>query len=359
MKLIKPYIQYKDIESQFKEVFESGIFTRGKYVEQFKQDIRQYTGSEYCHLATSATTALWLVLKVLGIKEGDEVIVSDFSFPATANVVEDLGAIPVFADVSLDTYNMLPSELKRRITDKTKAVIFVDALGNPSGLTEIQKICTEYGIPLIEDAACAIGSKEFSVPCGNIADITCFSFHPRKLISTGEGGAITTKCSHLYKKMEAKLNHGGSGFDGPGMNFITYGYNFRMSELQAVMGSSQLVRIEEITAGRNAIRDQYVAGLSELGFVNQAVSKDAYHNIQSLVFTVPSGVNRNALILSLKEKGIESTLGTYSMSSIAYYKNKYNDVQPNGEFLFNNTITLPCFDGVDVNQVVEAIRSIL
>jgi perosamine synthetase len=359
MKLIKPYIQYQDIESQFKEVFESGIFTRGKYVDQFKQDIREYTGSSYCHLATSATTALWLVLKILGIKQGDEVIVSDFSFPATANVVEDLGAVPVFADVSKETYNMLPSELKRRINEKTKAVIFVDALGNPSGVTEIQKICSQYGLPLIEDAACAIGSHEFGVPCGNISDITCFSFHPRKLISTGEGGAITTKCGHLYKKMETKLSHGANGFDGPSMNFVTYGYNFRMSELQAVMGSSQIRKIDEITLGRNTIRDEFVAGLSPLGFVNQAVSADAFHNIQSLVFTVPAGIDRNGLIQALKGKGIESTLGTYSMSAIAYYKNKYNDVQPNGEYLFNNTITLPCYDGVDINQVVTAIKACL
>lgn len=356
MKLIKPYIKYQDIETKFKDIFETGIFTRGKYVEQFRKDIREYTGSNYCHLTTSATTALWLALKILGIKAGDEVIVSDFSFPATANVVEDLGAIPVFADVSRETYNMLPCELKRRINEKTKAVIFVDALGNPSGVTEIQQICTQYGIPLIEDAACAIGSHEFGITCGNIADITCFSFHPRKLISTGEGGAITTKCGHLYKKMETKLSHGANGFDGPGMNFVTFGYNFRMSELQAVMGSSQILKIDDITKGRNTVRDEFVVGLSPLGFVNQAVSSDAFHNIQSLVFTVPDGVNRNGLIQALKEKNIESTLGTYSMSAIAYYKKKYNDVQTNGEYLFNNTITLPCYDGVDINQVVTAIR---
>ena len=137
IKLIKPYICFAEVEEDFKEIFASGIFTKGKHVAALRQEIAQYTGAKHAFLTTSATTALSIALKILNIKPGDEVIVSDFSFPATANVVEDIGAIPVFADVSLDTFNLLPEELEKKITPKTKSVIFVDAFGNPSGLHSI------------------------------------------------------------------------------------------------------------------------------------------------------------------------------------------------------------------------------
>ena len=132
IRLIKPYITFDEVKDEFQKIFASGWFTKGKYVDQFRKAIRDYTGAKYSFLTTSATTALSVCLKVLDIKSGDEVIVSDFSFPATANVVEDLGAIPIFSDVDLNTFNMQPNELEKKITNKTKAVIFVDAFGNPS-----------------------------------------------------------------------------------------------------------------------------------------------------------------------------------------------------------------------------------
>ena len=132
VRLMKPYISFDEVETEFRGVFESGMFTRGEHVEAFRKELASYTGAKHVHMTTSATTALWICLKLLGIGHGDEVIVSDFSFPATANAVEDLGAKPVFADVSRDTYNMQPEVLEALISPRTRAVIFVDALGNPS-----------------------------------------------------------------------------------------------------------------------------------------------------------------------------------------------------------------------------------
>ncbi len=191
-KLINPYIKYEDVEKDLKKIFESGVFSSGEYCEFFKKELSKRLSAKYSHLTTSATTALWICLKLLKIKVSDEVIVSDFSFPATVNVVEDIGAKPIFADVSLNTFNMNPDELIKLITPRTKAVIFVDSLGNPSGIKKIQDICKSKKIPLIEDAACAIGSKIDGKNCGSFSDIACLSFHPRKLICTGEGGAILT-----------------------------------------------------------------------------------------------------------------------------------------------------------------------
>lgn len=353
-RLIKPYIQFGDIEADLRDIFASGIFTKGKHVDRFRESIRMHTGSAHAFLTTSATTALWISLKAVGIDAGDEVIVSDFSFPATANVVEDLGAIPVFADVDLQTYNMLPEELERKITDRTKAVIFVDALGNPSGLADILAICKKRGIVLIEDAACAFGSSVRGKACGSIADITCFSFHPRKLLTTGEGGAITTDNPRFAEFFEVKLNHGAVVKNGK-LDFIDFGYNFRMSEIQAALGIRQVERVRKIIESRQHIRDHYGDLLTPLGFTAQRAGTDVSHNVQSVVFTVPRGMDRDRLVAHLAADSIESTLGTYCLSGTTYYRSKYQAVQPNAWMLQQTTITLPCFEGVDVQEVCARV----
>ena len=352
IKLIKPYISFEEVEKEFREIFESGWFTKGKFVEAFREEIKSYTGARHAYLTTSATTALTMALKALDIKSGDEVIVSDFSFPATANVVEDLGAISIFADVDLDTFNMLPEQLESKITSKTKAVIFVDALGNPSGIHEIKKICEKYNLPLIEDGACAIGSSEFGIRCGNIADITCFSFHPRKLLTTGEGGAITFNDDKFIDFFDIKLNHGAVVKEGK-FDFVDFGYNYRVPEIQCVMGIKQLKKLDGIVSSRNTIRDEYIKALEPLGFEVQKLLSDIVYNVQSLVFKVPTTIKRDDLVKYLKENEVESTIGTYCLSGGTYYKNRYNDIQPNAMFLEVNTITFPCYDGVDVGYIVE------
>ncbi|AXX86636.1 aminotransferase, DegT/DnrJ/EryC1/StrS family [Malaciobacter marinus] len=355
IKLIKPYISFEEVQNEFKQIFDSGWFTKGKFVEEFRNEIKYYTRAEYCYLTTSATTALTMALKAIDVKAGDEIILSDFSFPATSNVVEDIGATPIFADVDLNTFNMLPKQLECKITSKTKAVIFVDALGNPSGIHEIKKICEKYNLPLIEDGACAIGSSEFGVRCGNIADITCFSFHPRKLLTTGEGGAITFNDSKFVDFFEIKLNHGAKVVNGK-FDFVDYGYNYRVPELQCVMGIKQVKKLDKIVKSRNLIREQYIQLLEPLGFQVQQISRDVVYNVQSLVFKVPENINRDELIKYLKQQNIESTIGTYCLSRGTYYAKKYNDVQPNAKYLEENTITLPCYDEVDIKYISEKIK---
>ena len=300
IRLIKPYISFAEVEDDLKEIFASGIFTKGKHVAALRNEIALYTGAKHAFLTTSATTALTTALKILNIKKGDEVIVSDFSFPATANVVEDIGAIPVFADVSLDTFNMMPKELEKKITPRTKSVIFVDAFGNPSGLHSIKEICNKYAIPLIEDAACAMGSSENNEKCGKVADLTCFSFHPRKLLTTGEGGAITINDDKMAERLEIKLNHGARIADDGTQNFVDYGYNYRMSELQALMGRKQLVKLDDIIKHRNSIKDSYSNALKSFGFQTQQINSSISHNCQSIVFKVPQTIKRDHLIKLLR-----------------------------------------------------------
>jgi dTDP-4-amino-4,6-dideoxygalactose transaminase len=338
IKLIKPFVTFEDIKEDFQNIFNSGILTRGAYVSAFAKSLCDYTGSKYCYFTTSATTALSACLKVLDIKPGDEVLLSDFSFPATANVVEDLYAYPVFVDVDLETYNMRPDDLEKKITKKTKAVIFVDALGNPSGIHRIKSICTDHNIPLIEDAACALGSAESDVKCGNIADLTCFSFHPRKLLTTGEGGAILTNNEEYKSILNIKFAHGAVAVDGK-LEFIDYGYNYRLPELQAAMGIKQLEKLDDIIAIRQKIRNDYIRLISSLGFIAQKISEQVSYNVQSVVFTAPPNIRRDKLIQHLKENDIESTIGTYCLSACAYYRKKYNVNKLRGDDVSDKNLT--------------------
>lgn len=355
-RIIKPYIKFDDVKQGLREIFASGILTRGRFVEEFRKSIRGYTGAKFSFLTTSATTALWLSLKTAGVKAGDEVIVSDFSFPATANVVEDLGANPVFADVDLDTFNMLPQELENKITRKTKAVIFVDAFGNPDGLLKIKEICRRHRIVLIEDAACAFGSGIEGRKCGNISDITCFSFHPRKLLTTGEGGAITTNIKKYADFFAIKLEHG-AVFRKGDWDFIDFGYNFRLSEIQALLGSKQIKKIDKVIKSRRKIQKEYIKYLKPLGFEAQKIHKNVVHNIQSLVFKVPKGIKTDALIRYLYRNNIEASIGTYCLSNTPYYRKRYGQVQANAKYLQGHTITLPCFEGVKTGYVCGKIKT--
>lgn len=357
IKLIKPYISFNEVSTELEEIFDSGQLTKGQHVAKFVNTLIDYTGSRYAVPMTSATTALTMCLKLLGIKKGDKVAISDFSFPATANVVEDVEATPIFIDVDKDTYNMSVDDLRSKLDDKIKAVIFVDALGSPSNVDKIKAVCEEFAIPLIEDAACAIGSSVNGVKVGNIADLTCFSFHPRKLLTTGEGGAILTNNPEYAAWLDVKANHGASGLRGKVSDFVDFGYNYRMSEIQALMGWKQVEKLDGITQRRNLIADEYAEFLEPLGMKRQQVADGVYHNIQSLIFTVPESVKRDDLIDHLAEQNIESTLGTYCLSGTTFYINKYNSIQPNSFWLENNTITLPCYDGVDVERVANAVKS--
>jgi dTDP-4-amino-4,6-dideoxygalactose transaminase len=250
----------------------------------------------------------------------------------------------------------LESKLQEHQGKKVAGVIAVDALGNPSGIIELKAICKAHGIPLIQDSACAIGSSVDGVKVGAIADLTCYSFHPRKLLTTGEGGAVLTNNAEYAKWLTVKLAAGASGVKGRGLDFVDYGYNYRLSEIQALMGWMQLLKLDDITAERNVIANAYACELEPLGFNRQRVDANVYHNIQSLIFTGPVGMCRDALIDHLASQNIESTLGTYCLSATTYYLEKYNDLQTNSRWLEGNTITLPCYTGVDIKSVIDSVK---
>ncbi len=362
--LIRPYIQFGEIEENFRNIFESGILTRGPFVQKLAEKLQSLSEKRFCFPTSSATTALSACLRGLGIRHGDEVIVADFSFPATANVVEEVGAQTVLADVDPDTFNLAPAALLEAMTSKTRAVIAVDAFGNPTGMNEIARICEDRGIFLIEDAACAIGSSENGVPAGGIGKAGCFSFHPRKLLTSGEGGAIMTSDEDLAAALRVKLLHGGVPSE-VGMSFIDVGYNYRLPELQAAMIIAQLKNLMDIVARRQKFQAKVSSRLMPHGFIPQKTGAGVSHNVQSLVYQVPEGVSktgkhaRNDLIGRLRAQGVESTLGTYSISSSPYYRSKYSRVCRVSADLQERTITLPCHDGVTPEELCDRLEKCL
>jgi perosamine synthetase len=357
IKLIKPYISLDSIQPELEEIFNSGQFTQGKNVQRFESDLREYLSSAYVGLTTSATTALSLSLRVMGVKPGSKVAVSDYSWPATSNVVEELGAIPIFIDINFDTYNMSLDDLDKKLDADFAAVIFVDTFGNPSGLEDIYEICQKYQVPLLEDAACALGSEVNGVKCGSIADVTCFSFHPRKLLNTGEGGAIATNNQEYAEDFRIKLAAGASSKSDIGLNFTDFGFNFRLTEIQSLMGWHQLKLLDQIISKRSALKDDYIKSLDEIGFTPQKVDSNIKHNVQSIVFTIPADVDRNNLIKFLFENGIETTFGTYCLSGTEFNRKKYSNIQKNSLRLESQAITLPCYEDLNIEPIAQQIKS--
>jgi dTDP-4-amino-4,6-dideoxygalactose transaminase len=308
-------------------------------------------------LTTSATTALSLSLEILNIKKGDEVAVSDFSWISSAHVIENVGAKPIFIDVDLETFNMCSSDLKKKISKKTKAIIFVHCFGNPSGFLEINKIARKYKIPLIEDAACAIGSKVKSKYVGEDSFLSCFSFHQKKILNTGEGGMISTNNPKILKKIILKLNLGATNSKNfISSNFVSTGHNYRLSELQCLIGQKQIDNLKKKISIRNLILKNYSSNLTKIGFIPQKIDKNYKSNIQSCVFVVPKKINRNNLIIFLKKNKIDCTIGTYSISNTSFYKKKYKSPQNNSKYLFKKCISLPCHENINIKKIIKKIN---
>ena len=337
--LIDHNLKINIFSNEIKEIFKKNSFTKGVNNEIFRKKIKNKFNITNTALTTSATTALSLSLEILNIKKGDEVAVSDFSWISSAHVIENIGAKPIFIDVDVNTFNMCAFDLEKKITKNVKAIIFVHSFGNPSGFLRINKIAKKNKIPLIEDAACAIGSKIKSKYVGEDSFLSCFSFHQKKILNTGEGGMISTNNSRIFKKILLKLNLGATiNKNFIYNNFVSSGYNYRLSELQCLIGQKQIDNLKKKISTRQLIFENYSSNLSQIGFTPQKIEKNCKSNIQSCVFLVPKKISRNNLIIFLKKNKIDCTIGTYSISNTSFYKKKYKSPQINSEYLFKKCI---------------------
>jgi dTDP-4-amino-4,6-dideoxygalactose transaminase len=361
IRLALPLIDADELH-EVEGVLASGYLTQGPKVEEFERLIAELVGVRHAFATTSATTALHLSLVALGIGPGDEVIVPDFTFPATANVVIQQGARPVMTDIDLASFTMNPEDLARRITDRTRAIIPVHAFGLAADMAPIISIASRHAIPIVEDAACAIGSTYYDRRVGALGMVGCFSFHPRKAITTGEGGMITTEDDELADRIRLLRSHGGSRKNGR-FTFLEAGFNYRLSDILAAVGVAQVRKLPSIIASKRGLADRYRALLKDVDGVAVPLEPSwGGHVYQSFVVLLDDRILRDGVIEHMRSAGIETTLGTYAMHAQPYFQREFGlgpgDL-PNSYRAFRQSLTLPLYPGLgddDVVRVVDRLR---
>lgn len=351
--LIKPFIT-EEIKVKVCEVLDGGYLTEGPVTRQLEESIKDYTGCQYALAVCNCTVGLEIALRALGIGTGDEVIVPDYTYPATASVVHIVGAKIVIVDV--DPTNMLIDyeAVEKAITNKTKAIIPVSIFGNPLDYSRLWEIKKKYGLYLLEDAACAIGAKYDGIYAGNLADISVFSFHPRKFITTGEGGMVTTNHPAWFEWMEA-YKHFGMGSHGSrlGTHFDSIGTNYKLSNVQAAIGLGQMPNIELLLTKRGQLAAHYNEYLGDHPALSlPVVTPKGTHSWQSYCILVP---NRDQIIEQLKTKNIETQIGTYALHMHKAFQSNSNcriaGDMPGSRYAFDHCLTLPLYhDMTDEDQ---------
>lgn len=358
-------------EKRIVEVLRSGWVTQGPQVEAFEKAVAQFVGARFGIATSSCTTALHLALIVAGVGAGDEVICPSFSFIATANAIRYCGAKPVFIDIERDTYNLNPDLLEKLITKRTKAILAVHQIGLSADMDRILAVASRRGISVIEDAACAIGAEykgdHVGKPHGFLA---CFSFHPRKIITAGEGGMITTNDPDIAMHLKKLRHHGMSVNDLVRHaaktviveEYDELGYNYRMSDLEAAVGIAQLAKLEDLLERRRKIAARYTQAFQELGYLfPPVVPSYAKHTFQSYQVRVKpdAPISRDELMEKLLERGISTRRGIMASHREPLYAKEYGHIRlPETEAATRETLILPLFPQMTAEEQDFVISNI-
>jgi perosamine synthetase len=342
-------------------VLESGYLTQGPRAAEFEGLVADYVGVRHTFATSSCTTALHLALVALGIGPGDEVIVPDFTFPATANVVVQQGARPVVVDIDLADYGMDPAALAAAITPLTRAIVVVHAFGLCADMDALNAVADAAGIPVVEDAACALGGSYHGRPAGSLSAVGAFSFHPRKIITTGEGGMITTDDDDLAASMAVLRTHGGVRGELY-LAFEEAGFNYRLSDVNAAIGVAQMARLDDLVRRRRAHAARLTGLLAgTAGLRTPSEPEGVEHTYQSYVVLLDDAVDRDAVIRETRAHDVETTLGTYSLHCQPYFQRElglHEDQAKNGSRAFHQTLTLPLYPQLtddDLHRIAEVV----
>ena len=362
--ITKPYLDEEEAQAAYDTVL-SGWVTQGPKVAKFEDEFAKYVGSKYAVAVSNCTTALHLSMIVAGIKEGDEVICPSMSYIATANCITYVGANPVFAEVN-EEYNLDINDVLKKINPKTKAILLVHQMGMPADIDKFQKLCNEKGLILIEDAACAIGSEYKGEKIGSHSDLVCFSFHPRKIITTGDGGMITTSRKDYADRLKILRKHAMSISDLDRHNskeilfedHLEIGYNYRMTDIQAAVGIEQLKKLDAIVIERRRIAEKYISSFKNISFLKIPEEKAGYKsNFQSfcILFKENCPISRNKLMQILLKKGISSRRGIMTAHQESAYKQREESL-PRSEYLRDNSIIIPLYAAMSDEEVDYVIK---
>lgn len=355
--LMRPFVGEEELEA-VKRVFESKYLTEGPVTQEFEKKFAEYVEAKRGIAVTSCAIGMELALQVLGIGPGDEVIVPSFTHPATGDCVCQVAAEPILVDVDLESYNITTEGIEEAITERTKCVIPVPWGGNPLE-PEIYKLGEEHNIPILEDTACSAGAMIGDKRVGSLADISVFSFHPRKVMTTGEGGMITTNSNEFADKAHALKRFGEENG-----RFVYHGTNYKMSNIVAAIGLEQLKKLDKILEDRIEKAKRYTELLEGLDHIRPPVVKpNVRHTFQSYCIYVEKEGWRDKLRQDLLKKGIETQIGTYALHLEPSYANvKRNGNLENSEKLFKNLLTLPLHHELtyeDQEYIVKSISKLL
>lgn len=371
IRLTVPSIEEDDLRA-VQEVIASGYLVQGRHVGIFEQAVARYVGTNYAIAVSNGTAALHLALLAINVQQGDLVLVSAYSWIATANVIELCGAQPIFVDIERDTFNMDPDALQNTLNNlmsvpvlakRVKAVLPVHTFGLMADLTKIINIADNYGLPIIEDAACALGADINGKKAGTWGIMGCFSFHPRKAITTGEGGIITTNDPVIAQRLRSLRNHG-VDTESRDVDFIEPGFNYRMTEFQAALGSTQMNKLERIIHARQSGAKRYDELLKNAPIKSPVKIKGQRHVYQSYVVLLPDHIInlRSELINQLKDEGIETTIGTYHMPLSKYYSTRYGYKSgdlPVAEEVCHRSLAIPLYETIKQEEQSKVIKHLL
>ncbi len=369
----QPVLGHEEWEA-LKEPLYSGWVTQGPKVKMFEEAFAKYHGVNHALAVTSCTTGLHLALAGMGIGPGDEVIVPSFTWVATANAVLYCGAKPVLTDIDIRTYNMDPDSITDKITDRTKAIVPVHLFGLCADIDAIKAAAP--GIMILEDAACAAGAMYHQQYAGSLGEAAAFSFHPRKSITTGEGGMVTTNDPQMAERMEMLRNHGASVSEeqrhhGPKPyilpDFNLMGFNYRMTDIQGAVGLVQMKKLDHFIRERDQWANFYQQELSTIDWLHMPVVPEGYrHGWQSFVTLVDEArapMSRNALMEKLQEKGIHTRPGTHAIHLLSYYRDLLGlqaDALPASKQANDQTMAIPLHNKMtadDYQYIVDVLKS--
>ena len=372
----RQYVDEDDI-ARVVEVLRSPYLTTGPEIQKLEEKLCHLTGAKYAVAVSNGTAALHIACLAAGITSEDEVITTPITFAASANCALYCGAKPVFADINPETYNISPEAIRRKITEKTKAVIAVDFTGQAVEFDSIRKICDEHNLVLIEDGAHSIGTKYNGKSVGSLADMTIFSFHPVKTVTAGEGGAVLTNSKELYDRLCLFRSHGITRDEslmehptGEGWYYeqVALGYNYRMTDFQAALLSSQLDKLEMFSWRRKEIVSAYDAAFSKIPEVSvqkEILESDTTRHLYILRFNLAMlSATRREIFDALSAENIKCNVHYIPVYHHPYYQRMGYEkgLCPNAESLYDEMITLPLFYSMtddDVSDVIAAVEKVV